>query len=84
MRRQIDVLLAKVDGGQGRPRVGPVNRARLIEKRHEDIEPAAGELVELAEALDQHDSGLRHDADRLGSDYQQHDRDKAKEQKGKK
>src|SRR5215216_631847 len=84
LRWQIDVLLAQVDGGQGRPRIGPENCTWLIQKRHQDIEPAAGDLVEPSQPLNQHDAGLGHDSDRLGRNYQQHDRDKAEEQKGKK
>src|SRR6185503_11940458 len=83
LRWKIDVLLAQVDGSQTRARVGPVNRSWLIKKRHQNVEPARGDLIKLPETLDQHHRCLRDDPDRLDRNNQQHYEEKPEEQKPK-
>ena len=84
LRRQIDVLFAQIDRGDAGPGVGPIDRARSIQKRNEQVEPAARNFIKPAQPLNQHYGRLRNYADRFRRDHQQHDRQKAKKEKGKK
>src|SRR6185369_17313743 len=67
LRRQINVLFAQVDRRQTTAHVGPVDCARLVDKRDNDIEAAGSDPTETSETLDQHHCGLRHDLNRLDS-----------------
>src|ERR1043165_5779319 len=84
LRRQIDVLLAQIDRRQAGARVGPVDRAWLVDKRHQDVQSFLRLPVESSQTFNQHDCGLRHDSDGLRRDNQQHDPEKAEEHEGKK
>src|SRR5207253_1012694 len=75
-----EILFAQVDRREARPRVGPGNGARFIEKRRQDVKAARGHAVESAQPLDQHHGCLWHDPDRLCGNNQQ---DYADEEKKK-
>jgi hypothetical protein len=83
LRRKIDVLLTQIDGGQSGASISPINGARLVHEWDQNVESAAGDLVEAAEPLDQHYGGLGHDPDRFYGDHQQHDSNEAEEEEGK-
>ena len=78
LRRQIDVLFAQIDRGHAAARVGPIDGARLVDERHEDIQAAGGDATESPQPLNQHHGCLRHNLNRLGRDNQQHYADEEK------
>ncbi len=65
LRRQVEILFAQIDRSDARSRVGPVNRARLIKERYQNIQPARRNLAEASQPLNQHHRRLRHDLDCL-------------------
>ena len=73
LRREVYVLLAQVYGSHAAAHVRPVDGARPVEKRHDDVEAAVGDAVEAAEPFDEHHGRLRDDLDGLGGDGQQDD-----------
>ena len=81
LRRQVEILFAQIDRSHARPRVRPVNPARLVQERHQDIKTARRHAVETAEPLNQHHGRLRHDLNGLDRNDQQHQADKKEEEK---
>jgi hypothetical protein len=46
LRRKIDELFSQINRGEPRAGAGPINSSRFIEKRNEDVEATARELLE--------------------------------------
>src|SRR6185503_14382163 len=56
--RKLEKLFAEIERRKARPDPTPVCRTRFVEKGKDDVEPAAGHLVKLAEPLDDHHRSL--------------------------
>jgi hypothetical protein len=77
--REINVLLAEINRGETWTCIGPIDCSRPVEKRNQNIQSATSDFVEASETLNQHYCGLRHDANRLHRNHQQHNSDETKE-----
>src|SRR5207248_8938707 len=79
LRRKVYVLLAQVNRDQSGPHVRPVDAARLVEERNDDVQAAPRNAAEATQTLDEHDGRLRHDLYSLGGDDERGQRDEHEE-----